>query len=119
MKLSLFILGLFLFCNLGHAQDKKLDALAFQALLNDITLVSIDAERAVEQVFQKSGVTFTVDMETKAQSQGFWRIEGNKYCSKWPPSEHWSCYDVFSNDKIVVFVSSNGTRYQMRRPPAD
>jgi hypothetical protein len=119
MQLSLFILGLFLFCSLTHAEDKKLDAAEIQVLLNDITLKSIDAERAVEQVFQKSGATFTIDIETKALSQGFWRLEGDKYCSQWPPSEHWSCYDVYGNDKIVVFVSSNGTRYQMQTPPAD
>ena len=90
-----------------------------KVLLSDNTLTSTETDRVTEQVFQASGVTFTVDISTKAQSQGFWRIENDKYCSQWQPSEHWSCYDVFSNDQGVVFVSSNGTRYQMATPPAD
>jgi hypothetical protein len=25
---------------------------------------------------------------------GQWRIEGDRYCSVWPPSDRWSCYGV-------------------------
>lgn len=28
------------------------------------------------------------------ESWGKWRVEGDTYCSVWPPSEHWECYGV-------------------------
>jgi hypothetical protein len=116
------IIAMFVFAVLttaAEAFEKKLDGEALKDLLSDITLTSTETGRVIDQVFQSSGATFTVDAETKALSRGFWRIEGDKYCSQWPPSEHWSCYHVFGNDNGVVFVSSNGTRYQMELPPAD
>jgi hypothetical protein len=27
-------------------------------------------------------------------SAGRWRIEGDRYCSSWPPGESWACYAV-------------------------
>lgn len=119
MKYQSLFLVLCLYSNSAAAKETKLEGVALRDLLNDITLTTTENGRVIEQVFQSSGATFTVDVKTKALSQGFWRLEGDKYCSQWPPSEHWSCYDVFENDLGVVFVSSSGTRYQMNRPPAD
>jgi hypothetical protein len=102
------------------AAEVKLNGAAIKDLLSDITLTSTETGREVEQVFQKSGVTFTVDVEAKLQSTGFWKLEGDKYCSQWPPSEHWSCYDVYGGDQgVVVFVSSLGKRYTMELLPSD
>jgi hypothetical protein len=100
------------------ASEKTLIAQEINAALNNVTLHSTENGRAIKQVFQSSGVTFTIDVKTKAQSLGFWRLEANKYCSQWPPSEHWACYDVMANQYGVVFVSSTGTRYQMTTLPA-
>ena len=30
-------------------------------------------------------------------SRGHWRVEGDQYCSQWPPSERWACYGVELN----------------------
>jgi hypothetical protein len=103
----------------AQAAEKKLDAETLKDLLGDITLSSTETGRDIEQVFQSSGATFTIDTETKQQSQGFWKLQGDKYCSQWPPSENWECFDVYGNDQGVVFVSSYGKRYQMELPPAD
>lgn len=27
-------------------------------------------------------------------SWGYWRIQGDQYCSQWPPSDLWACYDL-------------------------
>jgi hypothetical protein len=27
-------------------------------------------------------------------SSGQWRTQANQYCSQWPPSDRWTCYDV-------------------------
>ncbi len=119
MKCFVTWVGLVVFCGPCPATEKRLDGATLSNLLNDITLTSTETGREVEQVFRASGLTFTVDIESHAQAMGFWRIEGDKYCSQWPPSAYWSCYDVFGNEDGVVFVSSNGTRYQMETPPAD
>jgi hypothetical protein len=118
MKRIAFLIW-FALAGCAFADEKLLDGATLKNVLSDVTLTSNETGRAIEQVFQAGGVTFTVDVESKAQSSGFWRIEGDKYCSQWPPSEHWACYDVLSNEQGVVFVSSNGTRYQMKLPPAD
>jgi hypothetical protein len=102
-----------------QAAEIKLDAEALKSLLSDITLTSTESGRVIEQVFQASGATFTIDIETRQQSQGFWKLQGDKYCSQWPPSENWECFDVYGNDQGVTFVSSYGKRYQMELPPAD
>lgn len=119
MKLALFLILTILLIQPVTAAENKLDGAAIAVALNNVTLTSTENERTIEQVFQSSGATFTIDVLTQALSQGFWRVEGDKYCSQWPPSEHWSCYDMFSNKIGVVFVSSNGTRYQMVTPLAD
>jgi hypothetical protein len=119
MKFLLQVLSVLLFAFSASAAEVRLDAANLRKLLNNTTLTATVSGRAVEQVFQGSGSTFTIDVATKALSQGFWRLEGNKYCSQWPPSEYWSCFDVFGGEHGVVFVSSNGTRYQMQLPPAD
>ena len=38
---------------------------------------------------------FKAGGQTMAGSgEGRWRVEGDRYCSVWPPSESWACYDV-------------------------
>ena len=81
------------------------------ALLTDATLYGSDNGQPSEQVFQKSGVTFY--SVPNGQSQGSWKIEGNKYCSAWPPNPTWVCYDVINDGAAVTFVSPSGKRTLM------
>ncbi len=47
-------------------------------------------ENGAVQVFRESGATtYRVGA---GLSEGRWRVEGDKYCSTWPPSAAWSCY---------------------------
>jgi hypothetical protein len=41
-------------------------------------------------------------------SWGFWRVEGDEYCSVWPPSDRWACYAVAVRGHEVRF-SDGGT----------
>jgi hypothetical protein len=48
-------------------------------------------------------------------SQGHWEVRGNQYCSLWPPSQEWACYDVeLGKDEkgraVVTWISANGER---------
>jgi hypothetical protein len=96
------------FAGHGHADERKLGGKEIVALLSDTTLV---ADGDVSQLFQAGGVTlYSVK---GSQSQGFWRVDGDKYCSQWPPNEHWSCYNVSQNGNTVTFISASGTPYPM------
>jgi hypothetical protein len=117
MKIAIFTVLIVLVSLPTLAAEQKLEGASTQDILSDITLASSESGRVVEQIFQKSVVTlYVVDGQ---QSQGFWRVEADKYCSQWPPSEHWDCYDVFGEDGDVTFVSSSGTRTRMELPSAD
>lgn len=41
------------------------------------------------QEFFESGRTL---YNAGRDSWGTWRVEGDRYCSQWPPSDSWSCY---------------------------
>lgn len=43
------------------------------------------------QVFHTSGRTL---YNAGTDSWGNWRIDGDAYCSQWPPSDGWACYTV-------------------------
>ena len=44
------------------------------------------------------------------ESWGRWRVDGNQYCSVWPPSESWACYGVEALDGglDIRFVAKDG-----------
>ncbi len=41
-------------------------------------------------------------------SWGYRRVQGDQYCSQWPPSDLWACYDLEQNGIRVRFVGSAG-----------
>ena len=43
------------------------------------------------QDFRASGRTL---YNAGRDSWGYWRVQGNQYCSQWPPSDLWACYDL-------------------------
>jgi hypothetical protein len=52
------------------------------------------------------GTTYTKDSPTL----GHWRVQGEDYCSVWPPSDRWVCYGVDrSADGLDIrFVAADG-----------
>ncbi|MDJ0630302.1 MAG: hypothetical protein QNJ44_18755 [Rhodobacter sp.] len=53
--------------------------------LSDAKLIYEDAW----QVFRPSGFTL---YNAGRDSRGSWRVEGDRYCSQWPPADGWACY---------------------------
>ncbi len=52
---------------------------------------------------------FRPDGSTLAgQSAGSWRVDGDHYCSKWPPSDTWSCYAVAAQGLDIRFTAGDG-----------
>jgi hypothetical protein len=96
------------------AAETRLSGPDIISVLQDVELTAEDAGKHISQIFQKSGVTLYV--VAGQQSQGFWRVEGDRYCSQWPPHEQWDCYDVSRDGKTIAFISVRGKRYEMQLP---
>lgn len=37
-------------------------------------------------------------------SWGYWRVEGDQYCSQWPPSDLWACYSIAISGETIRFI---------------
>ena len=88
------------------AQDwQPLDAPSLKTALTARTLAYDGGET---QQFNADGSTIYT---TDHPSTGAWRIDGPHYCSQWPPSDRWSCYDVArSADGLHLrFTASDGS----------
>lgn len=103
---KILLASLFMICAV-QAAEMKLDGAEMQSILNDKVLYGKDAE----QIFQKSGVTFYSSGGN--QSQGNWKIDGEQYCSQWPPNQTWACYDITQDGNKITFVSKDGNRTEM------
>jgi hypothetical protein len=100
--------------NSAQAAETKLSGPEITSTLQDVELTAEDGGKHISQIFQKSGVTlYVVDGQ---QSQGFWRVEVDRYCSQWPPHEQWDCFDVARDGKTIAFISVRGKRYEMQLP---
>lgn len=63
------------------------------------------------QTFHASGQT---DHVTERVSSGRWDVRGDQYCSSWPPSETWTCYDMEAEGDRVRFVAADGSQSEGR-----
>jgi hypothetical protein len=61
---------------------------------------------AARQHFGADGQTL---YDAGRPSWGSWAVRGDQYCSVWPPSDLWTCYDVQQNDDMIRFVASDGS----------
>jgi hypothetical protein len=64
-------------------------------------------DSGAKQDFHASGRTL---YNAGRNSWGNWRVEGDQYCSQWPPSDLWACYDLLlaPNERQVRFVGNSG-----------
>ena len=107
-SLSLF-LGAAVFSTEAPAQEQRLSGVEIKTALSDHTLQGMREDgKPWQQIFQKSGVTFY--SAGSAQSQGFWDVCGDQYCSQWPPNESWACYDMAVEADDYRFISASGQR---------
>ncbi|PTX56504.1 hypothetical protein C8N43_1163 [Litoreibacter ponti] len=63
-------------------------------------------ERA-RQHFYASGRT---SYDSGRTEWGYWRVEGNRYCSQWPPSDTWACFGVarHGGNGSLKFIGEGG-----------
>ncbi|MEN8841933.1 MAG: hypothetical protein ABF288_12500 [Octadecabacter sp.] len=73
------------------------------AALTDRVLVYAAGET---QDFRASGATL---YNAGQDSWGTWAVRGDRYCSQWPPSDGWTCYEVALSGITVRFISADGS----------
>ncbi len=71
----------------GAEDWQRLDGPGVTQSLQDVEL-KYDVAR---QIFYKSGRTL---YDSGRPSWGYWAVRGDQYCSQWPPSNGWDCYDL-------------------------
>ena len=57
------------------------------------------------QDFRASGRTL---YNAGADSWGYWQVRGDQYCSQWPPSDLWACYDMARSGERLRFIGQGG-----------
>ena len=58
------------------------------------------------QVFYGSGRTL---YDNGPESWGYWRVRAGQYCSQWPPSDSWDCYDMARSGDTLRFIARDGS----------
>lgn len=57
-----------------------------------------------QQTFGPDGDTTYI---TERASDGRWAARAGQYCSVWPPSDIWACYDLHLSGERVKFIGSD------------
>jgi hypothetical protein len=113
MKLSLFLFAFCMSAATAFAAEVQITGPQIQEQLSDNKFQQIKpiTQHKIEQVFLRGGATqFIVDGQVQL---GQWKIEGDKYCSAWPPSDSWDCYDILQDGTALIFLSGHGARFIM------
>ena len=103
---AILLIVMFLTTSYAFAEDwKQLNSEEITTALTDKEIVYKN-QRNSSQTFYANGETGFVDGRP---SLGNWRVENNQYCSQWPPSTTWACYDVYLhiNGTIVRFLGDD------------
>lgn len=57
------------------------------------------------QDFRASGRTL---YDAGRPSWGYWAVRGDQYCSMWPPSDLWACYDMAASGDGLRWIGAAG-----------
>lgn len=96
------LLGAFAFSNVVMADE-------LSAALSGKTVAGVRDGVHWRQYFDANGVTTFIQKGGRS-SYGEWEIRDGRYCSVWPPSSIWTCYDtrVESDDQVTFVENSKG-----------
>ncbi|KIN64147.1 hypothetical protein Z946_3034 [Sulfitobacter noctilucicola] len=79
-------------------------ALDGPAIASALTDTIIDYEDKWQD-FRASGRTLYFSGH---ESWGYWEVRQDRYCSMWPPSDLWTCYDIQQSGKRLRFIDNSG-----------
>lgn len=104
MKRGLAMLTFGLIASTSWAEETPLTGPQIQTLLP--TIVAVGIAKETRQKFWDDGQT---EYEERGHySFGRWWVDGDRYCSTWPPSEAVSCYQVHRKDDDLIWVPRIG-----------
>ena len=94
------------------------DGAAIEGFLNDATIRGDQNGVLWHQTFESDGQTVytAIDGRPTPPSHGRWAVRGDQYCSVWPPSDRWECYDVtIDGENITFFPVAGGAPWPSTR----
>lgn len=96
------------------AEERELVGDEIRARLAGNTVFSRQEGADWRQYFAAKGRTTYI--EDGAVSEGYWRVEGDSYCSLWRLGGRWDCYRVTGGEDergrpTITWISGN-TRYR-------
>ena len=101
----------------AEARDARLTGPEIVAALSDWSASYVSGAR---QYFDAAGVTWYLE-EDGRRSRGRWRVRDDQYCSVWPPSAVWICFDVektLRDGRVRVdWIGESGRRYPAEMTP--
>lgn len=101
MRRFALILAALSMVSTAQAEPKPEDARVLDALMGK----KLDYGKGVWQDFRPSMKTL---YHSGRPSWGYWAVRDGQYCSQWPPSSLWACYDIELTEAGVRFVGEKG-----------
>ncbi|MEM1365635.1 MAG: hypothetical protein AAGH82_07770 [Pseudomonadota bacterium] len=93
---------LFAVCSPAFAGDRLSGPQIAEALSGNTAIATGGVGTPWRQHFAADGTTRYYSGSRPA-SLGAWRIEGDQYCSLWPPAKNWDCYTVLSEGEEILW----------------
>lgn len=89
----------------GFLAAEEFRTLAGDEILSVLTGQKLDYGEGISQTFDDTMLT---QYFAGGPSAGRWAVQGDRYCSLWPPSDLWACYDVQQRDDVIRFIDDSG-----------
>lgn len=106
MRRFALIFGVFMAAGSGSAAQTdgfaRLSGAEIRAALDGRALIY---DSGAVQDFRASGRTL---YHSGQDSWGYWAVRGDQYCSMWPPSDLWACYDMARKGDVIRFIGAVG-----------
>ncbi|WP_299076195.1 hypothetical protein [uncultured Ruegeria sp.] len=82
----------------------------FRKLSGDEILAALSGHKLTygEGIWQTFDDTMLTQYYSGRPSSGRWAVREDRYCSLWPPSDLWACYDVQKSGDTIRFVDDAG-----------
>ncbi|MEM7169765.1 MAG: hypothetical protein AAF530_06320 [Pseudomonadota bacterium] len=91
----------------AKAGEQKLSGTEIIEALSGKTAFGTQKGTPWKQFFDPNGATTFISGDD-APSTGRWQIQGDAFCSLWPPSGDWDCYDMTGAGDQVTWIYQGG-----------